>query len=357
MASLLEYSKRRGVKVMNVVYTFDNGYSVVTAVSMVSLLENNKNVKNLKIYIVDCGISDINKKRFTVLANKYGRALDFVDGKNFESRIPIKLDLGYWSFVCYVRLFFCELFPELEKVMHVDCDTLILKSLEDAYNLDIGENLCAGCYDCVPTPKYSAVFSEDCAYYSNGFLIFDLDKMRKDNVQEKFVDYIVKRKGELPHLDQDVVNAVLKDKIYTLPPEYNVMTQICLFKEKEVSFFEESEPYYKAYELVEACANPVIIHFVGFRFVSRPWNQPCYHPYNFAWIEYYKMINGLFGDNGKILEKKKKKYGIFREIACFTWNLGYKIPRVRELEIFFERKKVKNKCKLYKNAVKKMGSI
>lgn len=342
---------------MNVVYTFDNGYSVVTAVSMTSLLENNKKVKNLKIYIVDCGISDINKKRFMILAKKYGRELNFVEGKNFESRIPIKLDLGYWSFVCYVRLFFCELFPELDRVLHVDCDTLVLKSLEDIYNLDLGENLCAGCYDCVPTPKYSAALSKDCGYYSNGFLIFDLGKMRRENIQEKFINYILERKGILPHLDQDVVNAVLKDKIYTLPPEYNVMTHICLFKEKEISFFDESEPYYKAHELVEACSNPVIIHLVGFKYVSRPWSQPCFHPYNFEWIEYYKMICDLFDDNYKILRKKKKKYGLLQEIACLIWNLGYKVPPIRELEIIFERKKIKNKCKIYKDSARKSVSI
>lgn len=332
---------------MNVVYTFDDGYSIVTAVSMVSLLENNKDVQKLELYIVDCGISDKHKKNFKNLALKYDRNIYFINGKNMESLIPIKLDLGYWSFVCYVRLFFSQLFPDLDRVLHIDCDTIIKDNLEEIYNIDLGDALCAGCYDCIPTTKYMAKLPKDRAYYSNGFLLFDLCRMRSENIQQKFIEYIIDKKGKLPHLDQDVVNAVLSERILPLSPRYNVMTYIALFREKTKLFFYENDIFYDEKKLKEAVDNPAVIHFVGYRFVSKPWTQKCYHPYNKEWISFYDKINEIFDDDGRTIRKKKKKYGMFREIVCLIWNLGYRIPLINDCELKYEINKVRKRCEIF----------
>ena len=44
----------------NVVYVANDNYAVLAGVSMISLFENNKNVKNLSVYILSDCISDIN---------------------------------------------------------------------------------------------------------------------------------------------------------------------------------------------------------------------------------------------------------------------------------------------------------
>lgn len=328
---------------MDIVYTFDDGYSIVTAVSLLSLLENNKDESIINIYIIDCGISKENIKKFVKLGEKYKRKIYFINGKNMEYKIPISLELSYWSFVCYVRLFFCELLPYVDKVIHIDCDTLILKNIREVYNTDLKDNLCAGCYDCLPTPKYMAGFDKETAYISNGFLIFDLKKMREEKIQEKFVDYIVKKKGILPHLDQDVVNAVLRNRIKILPAKYNLMTYTITFKEKSLEFFDDNDVYYNKQQIHDALINPSIIHFVGFRFVSKPWLQPCYHEYNKEWIKYYNEINIVFDDDRNIIKAKKKKYGIIREIICLFWNIAWKISFMREIEFKIEKRRIKKK--------------
>ncbi len=333
---------------MNVVYTFDDGYSVITSVSLLSLLENNKEVSELNIFIVDCGISDENKNKFILLTKKYNRKIVFIDGKNMEKKIPIKLDLLYWSFVCYVRLFFSELLPQLDRVLHIDCDTLIKDRLDKIYDIDLQDNLCAACYDCLPTPKYAIGMKREEKYYSNGLILFDLKGMRENKIQEKFVDYIIQKDGKLPHLDQDVLNEVLKDKIYTLSARYNLMTQNVVFKEKSCNFFTDNEPYYSKQEMINGLNNPAMIHIVGFKYISKPWRQPCYHPYNKEWITIYRKTN--FDPEEKLIKYKKKKYGILREIMCFLWNVGYKIPLVKNIEFNLEKKNIRRKCEnLLKN--------
>lgn len=47
---------------MNIVYSSSDSYAEIAGVSIVSLFENNKDIKEMVIYIIDNGISDSNKK-------------------------------------------------------------------------------------------------------------------------------------------------------------------------------------------------------------------------------------------------------------------------------------------------------
>lgn len=329
---------------MNVVYTFDDGYSEISAVSIFSLLKNNSKA-DINLFIVDCGISEVNKQKFEHMVKNFGHKLVFVRAHNIEDQIPIKVDVSYWSFVCYVRLFFPQLLPEVDRVLHIDCDTIIKSDLSVIYNKKLNGKLCAACYDCIPSPKYAAGFPNDSAYFSNGFILFDLKGMRRLNIQQKFIDYIVAKNGILPHLDQDVINYVLKDNICVLPPEYNMMTQMTLFGSKIVELFTDNEPFYSEKQIEFAVNNPIMVHLVGYRYVSKPWSQPCYHPYNNEWISLYKQIN--FCEQKQLLKRKRKKYGFLRELVCYIWNIGYKINALRNLEFKMEKKRVNKKRKKY----------
>lgn len=328
---------------MNIVYTFDDGYVEITAVSILSLLKSNESVDEINIIIVDCGISDENKEHLKKLVADFKRKIVFVDGKGMESKIPIKLDLLYWSFVCYVRLFFSELLPNYDRVLHVDCDTIVEGNLENIYNLQLDDGkLSAAAYDCLPTSKYAAGMEADEEYYSSGIILFDLKSMRKDNTQQKFVDYIVEKEGKLPHLDQDVFNVVLKGKIQTLPPQYNLMTQNLLFGKNSCKFFSKGEPYYSVEEMTLALKEPVLYHLVGYKYVSKPWAQPCYHPMNKLWLKYFSCLK--FESNKDIISYKLKKYGLFREVVCYLWNVCYKIPAFRTVEFLVEKNNVRRRC-------------
>ena len=326
---------------MNIVYTFDDGYVDIAAVSILSLLENNKEVNNLHIIIVNCGISAANISFLTSLVNRYSRTVEFVNGKNMEKRIPIELELSYWSFVCYVRLFFSELLINYDKVMHIDCDTLVLGNLETVYNSDMYGNMCSACLDCVPSVKYAAGLQEKDYYFSNGFIIFDLKKMRENSIQDRFIDYIIEKNGKLPHLDQDVLNVVLKNKIQVLNPEYNMMTITLLYGEKSYQFFKD-EPYYSQSQIQSALQSPKIVHLVGYRYSSKPWTQPCYHPYNSVWKKYYEKLGR---DDKQIFKYKKKKYGFIRELICIIWNMGYSIKMIRNIQFLLEKQRIRKACK------------
>lgn len=318
---------------MNIVYTFDDGYSAIAAVSICSLLTNNNKTEELRIYIVDCGISEENRTAIENLVSSFGRNTVFVGALDLDHRIPMRLHTGYWSTVCYVRLFFAEMFPDLDKIMHIDCDTIIRGSLEEAYKTDMEDYYCAACYDCVAASKRKLGLPNYKPYLSNGFIVFDLEKMRRDDIVERFVQYIVEKKGELPHLDQDVLSEVLGENTQILHPKYNLMSITTAYGPDSVAFFDD-DPYYSKMELKEAVANPAIVHFVGNRFMNRPWEQPCYHPYNNEWLDYYKetvKIDNIFEMD--IISQRS----LIRRLAAIIWRMGFELPPIRKLELKFDR--------------------
>lgn len=55
---------------MNVVYSSSDSYSMVAGISMYSLLENNQSVDELNIFLIENGMSQENKDKFTTNVSK-----------------------------------------------------------------------------------------------------------------------------------------------------------------------------------------------------------------------------------------------------------------------------------------------
>ena len=55
---------------MNVVYSSSDSYSMVAGISMYSLLENNQSVDELNIFLIENGMSQENKDKFTTPQEK-----------------------------------------------------------------------------------------------------------------------------------------------------------------------------------------------------------------------------------------------------------------------------------------------
>ena len=58
-------------------------------------------------------------------------------------------------------------------------------------------------------------------YLQAGFIIFNLNMMRKDSIMEKMISRL--DKGYLEWQDQDLLNFACKNKIVSLPMEWNVI--------------------------------------------------------------------------------------------------------------------------------------
>lgn len=321
---------------MNIIYTFDDGYAEITGVSLISLFENNLDIEKINIYVIDFGILDISKQKLINIVSKYKRSIYFIKAIDLKKRIPIETINYGWSPVCYIRLFYAEMLPDnLDRVIHIDCDTIITSSLKAVFEYDLNDFFCAACYDCTPRPKRQANLEKTIKYISNGLILIDLEKWRNNHIGDQFVDFILKKNGKLPHLDQDVLNAVLKNKIAILPAEFNIMPVTFMYKTINCDLFL-GEPYYSKEEIEKALEHPVMIHFTGSRYTRRPWQQPCMHKYNDEWIKYYKKAD--YSVNENLLKQDKRAIVILKCIYAKLWIAACKFMPLRKARFYMDRK-------------------
>ena len=298
---------------MNIVYTFDDAYTEVTLVSIASLLNNN-DASKLNIIILDGGITINNKEKIKKYILDKGAKVSFIKMIDLKEKVNCELDSKGWSPICFVRLFYASILKDYNKILHIDCDTLIIDNIEELYMTDISDEYGAACFDCIPRTKREAGLHKETKYVSNGVLLLNLCKWRNDNVERLFINYM--EENDMPHLDQDVISAVLSKKMVILDPKYNMMPVTFLYTSLCCELFDKNEPYYTKKQIDSAVANPVILHLTGNKHIGRPWNPPCFHPYYSKWLEYANNIgyNNINNNRGIGLWMKLTKFKFMRRL-------------------------------------------
>lgn len=167
----------------------------------------------------------------------------------------------------YHRFLLPQLLPEtIERVIYLDSDTVVRRDLSELYHTDLGDTALAA-VPWVVLGHYAEEFGQHLRsfprrfnlpddgtpYFYSSLLVMHLPTMRSMQIPQRLVAATRHHTRELIWPDQDVLNAVLRGQITTLPLEYNV---IPLFSEQ---LENESNEARAAYE------SPAIIHFAAMK--------------------------------------------------------------------------------------------
>lgn len=272
---------------MNIVYASDDNFAEILGVSMLSLFENNKDVADITVYVLDSGITDENKSRFNVLATQYNRNIQFVSTSQVSSKLNgIKQDRGGAS--QFARLFLTQLLPETcERVLYIDCDTIIRHSLVELYNTDFEGKVVCGVMDCISKQHRARLgISPDDIYINSGMMLIDLKAWKAHNIERNIEKVVVKFRGKVPYADQGIVNLALYGLIKCVHPRYNCFTVYTAFDFNDLLEFRQPSACPSSTEIAEAKNDATIAHFVTIFCMSRPWNKNSNGPYFDEWKEY-----------------------------------------------------------------------
>ena len=275
---------------MNIAYATDENFVPITAVSMVSLFVSNKDADKIEVYILEDRITDQSKTRLLDIADKYGRGVSFISVVDMEKSISMEMiaDRGS-SFTQFARLFLPQFLPEEKKILYMDADTIILESLSPLYKCEFEDNeVLAGIKDCVGAKhKQNIGLKKDEFYINSGVILFDLEKMRKRNTVQLFINFIERHAGQkIPYADQGILNATLKGQIKTLPLKYNTVSMIYAETYENMIKLKNAQAFYTKEESIEAKLDPAIVHFTSCFLMERPWVENSTHPYVRKWREY-----------------------------------------------------------------------
>lgn len=277
---------------MNVIYASDNNFAEILGVSMLSLFDNNKECDEITVYILDDGINDDNKAKLTSIAESYNRQLVIKEIPNLEEFVGKNIcTTSRWTLSAFSRLFLEKLLPEsIDKILYIDCDMIVNDSLEELYNTDMGENLCAGVWDCMSNGHKACIgLTGNDNYFNTGILLISLENWRKNEICNDFIKFIRNYNTLIPYVDQGVINGVLAGRIMPLPFRYNCYTAVFDFSYKELLVYRKPSRFYSEEEVEAAKANPAIIHFTTSFLSLRPWIEGCEHHYVNEWLKYKKM--------------------------------------------------------------------
>lgn len=257
---------------LNVLYMCDDGFAEIAGVSITSLFENNPQEHlKLVVYILGVNISKENQTRFYQLGKDYGQEIVLIDAsEEYEVIRKMKLSSYRGSAMTNLRLHFDKLIPEsVQRILYIDCDTIICDSLEAMCEFSMNEKLLAMAMDAYGKLLWN---DKNTIYYNAGVLLIDCEKWRTENWREQIEQFIECSTENLAHPDQDVFNTVCREEIITLPMRYNL--QVVHREYSEKLYFKHLAPneYYSELEIENARKAPAIVHLVRV-LGTNPWYQ------------------------------------------------------------------------------------
>ena len=316
--------------IMNIVYSSSDSYAPIAGVSLFSLLESNKESEEINIYIIDNHISEKNKTKFRKTCTDFGRKLTFIPISDIEKLAGTSIDIGRWNISTFGRLFEASLLPEsVEKVIHVDCDTMVMSSLEPLWNTDMDGKIVAGALDCIGDHYKAEVgLASDSTCINAGNIVLNLKKIRTDGTEEKFKKYI-REHSHLSFVDQAVINAcTTNDEKIRLPLNYNVYSMVFYIKFKNLKHVKRVSNYYSEKEVKNAVDNPCIVHFTTcFMDGTRPWMENNAHPLLSKYLDFKGRSEWadepLWKDDRNAVKKAAYKMFNILPQSFVAWSVGF----------------------------------
>lgn len=254
---------------ISIAYAPDDNYVNQTVVSMKSALEHNEQVEFIIMY------SKLSAESMQKLG-AVGGSLRLI--KMDESQFA-DLTLSKWVTVqAWFRIKLPDLCKDLDKVLYLDCDTLIRGNLDELFSMDLTGKYLAGVKDVWGVLKYvKRLGMKSGVYVNSGMLLFNCDYCRKEHFFDKVVDFAKNNAKIIEFCDQDSINKVVDEHKLVISPKYNLMDT--WWRGGYYEFEGEEETEY-----LQAKENPVIAHLTGLK----PAFKGCGNKFKDEWWEVAK---------------------------------------------------------------------
>lgn len=266
------------VQEMNILYCFDSNFWQMAAVSISTLLSTQSNSADLVIY---CMVAPGTRGRGRIadIIKSHGAKLVWRTVRARENPFR-RHDYSRWSPVIFYRIFACNIFPDVDKMLYLDSDTVIHDDLSAMYATDLGEYALGGVRDMARVDKsdstagnYVRGFKEKYLrhglYINSGVLLLNMPRMRECMPQLLATDVPLK------YPDQDILNAGLDGMILELPLRYNIIPET------------EIAPKFTQEMRAGALDNPAVHHF----YAIKPY---IHHPgYPQTYSEFFRACTPL----------------------------------------------------------------
>lgn len=273
---------------MNIVYIATDSYVSMLGISMFSLLENNKDIKQLNIYILSTDLSQESQIVLQEMADPYRHKLHFIQIGDYQKAFSVETDTSGFHPIVLARLLLTRYLPsEIHTVLYLDCDTIVHDSLDALEPSDFCKTDYA--FAAIPEvymPSAQKAFiglEENAVYYNCGILLINMDYWRQHELCQDFVKYYTQMNGRLMYNDQDILNHCCQGHILTLSQTYNFAPVLYYFPYYFIRKYQPAYDVSSRAKYKEIVRHPSIIHYLG---EERPWVHGNFCPYQKVYDSY-----------------------------------------------------------------------
>lgn len=243
-----------------------------TATTMASVLYTTKS--NIDFYVVDCGLSDWDKNTLLTLKDKFSN-LNFikfypVDLKQFEG-----LQTWYFGTLdAWAALLMPDMLPDnIEKVLHIESDTILLDDVAKLYNEDLEDYVMGATIDIAKTFEENSKLKFDRKYFNLGYMLVNCKKWREEQITKKAIELGKEYGKAFVCLHQDALNMLLQGEFKSLPNRYNLADR---------KIYNDFDYLNKNY-MDEEWKHPVLVHFSP----NKPWRTQLNFEFNNRTTKYF----------------------------------------------------------------------
>lgn len=249
----------------------DDNFAMPLAVTLYSALTNYRGGADVRVYIMDGGISEANRARIAAIARGAATTVEWIK-PDLSAVRQLAVSDRYPTSV-YLRLLIPSLLPEwVEKAIYLDSDLIVDADLSELWKCECASKALLAAQDegvlTVGSPLGLGNLRDlgldpSRKYFNSGVLLFNLRRWREQELAQRVIGYILahpelKRFGE-----QDALNAMLADEWGELAPRWNQLVAPGLGN--------EGREYQRG-----------ILHFVW----CKPWNPGGAHWTNYIYDGY-----------------------------------------------------------------------
>ncbi len=208
-------------------YACDDNFVKFTIVSIASMIENASPKYNYHIHILHTDIAPATMERVNRLQTENFK-ITFDDVTDYLKSISDKLPLrDYYSKTTYYRLFIAEMFPDLDKAIYIDSDTVVQGDISEFYNHRLGKSYVGACLEqAMVQNDVFGTYCEKCVgvdrneFFNAGVLLINCKQFRDNEVLDQFA-MLLHTYNFVVTQDEDYLNVICKGKTKFIDQRWN----------------------------------------------------------------------------------------------------------------------------------------
>lgn len=217
-----------------VFYSISDDFTKYATVSLYSLIKKANPNTDYTVYFLNQDLSDKHKSDLMSMATENVHVKFF--HINDELVAPIKnrkenfLRADFFTLSIFYRLFIPELFPQYDKAIYIDSDTVLNDDIATLYQTDLGNNLFGACTDSsIQFVEKMLFYIKDVLdldpkkYINSGMLVMNCKSFRDKHFIDHFMDLLTKYHFDCIAPDQDYLNELGENSILHLDPRWDAM--------------------------------------------------------------------------------------------------------------------------------------